>query len=70
MNVSKIANILYNMSLGLDYADGIEFAEEEITAITNELQLLKENKADSLLNVLEMIALDNVDMENWHKTVS
>ena len=37
MNSSEIAKILYGMALGLDYADGIEYAEEEIACIANDL---------------------------------
>lgn len=55
MNKHKMARILYSMSLGLDYADGIEFAEEEIEYIARDL----DDIGDSLLHVLENIALDN-----------
>lgn len=57
----KLAKILYGMSLGLDYADGIEYAEEEIKCITEEL----EGIGDSLRNVLETIASTNEDMEKF-----
>ena len=63
MNKYKIARILYSMSLGLDYADGIESAEEEIEYIARELEAI----GDSLLQVLENIALDNEKMENVYK---
>lgn len=43
------------MSLGLDYADGIEYAEEEIACIANDL----EGAGDSLKNILENIAMSN-----------
>lgn len=61
MNKYKIARILYSMSLGLDYADGIECAEEEIEYIVRDL----DGVGDSLLQVLENIALDNEKMENF-----
>lgn len=61
MDKHKIARILYSMSLGLDYADGIEDAEEEIEYIVRDL----EDIGDSLLHVLENIALDNEKMENF-----
>lgn len=64
MNKYKIARILYSMSLGLDYADGIEDAEEEIEYIVRDL----EGVGDSLLQVLENIALVNEQMENvYHR---
>lgn len=63
MDKNKIAKILYSMSLGLDYADGIESAEEEIEYIARELEAI----GDSLLQVLENIALDNEKMENVYK---
>lgn len=61
MNKHKIARILYSMSLGLDYADGSEDAEEEIEYIVRDL----EGVGDSLIQVLENIALDNEKMENF-----
>lgn len=61
MDKHKIARILYSMSLGLDYSDGIEDAEEEIEYIVRDL----EGVGDSLLQVLENIALDNEKMENF-----
>lgn len=55
MNNSEIAKILYGMSLGLDYADGIEYAEDEINCIANDLK----GVGDSLKSVLENIAMSN-----------
>lgn len=65
MDKHKIAKILYSMSLGLDYADGIESAEEEIEYIARDL----EDVGDSLLQVLESIALDNEHMENVYRRI-
>lgn len=65
MNKYEIARILYSMSLGLDYADGIEDAEEEIEYIVRDL----EDVGDSLLQVLESIALDNEHMENVYRRI-
>lgn len=55
MNNEKIAKILYGLSLGLDYADGIEYAEDEIACIANDLDGI----GDSLKHVLENIAMSN-----------
>lgn len=55
VNNSEIAKILYGMSLGLDYADGIEYAEDEIACIANNLDGI----GDSLKHVLENIAMSN-----------
>lgn len=65
MNKYKIARIFYSMSLGLDYADGIEDAEEEIEYIVRDL----EDVGDSLLQVIESIALDNEHMENVYRRI-
>lgn len=65
MELTKIARILFNMSLNMDYADFLEDAEQEIAQITNELQLLKDNGCDSTLQALENIAMDNEKMEFW-----
>lgn len=69
MENSRIARILYNMHLDLGYADGIEYAEEEIECIAKEIKVLQDNQCDSLLNVLEMIALQNEKMEFWKESV-
>lgn len=61
MENKKLAKILYGMSLGLDYADGIEYADEEIECIAGELEEI----GDSLRNVLETIASANEDMEKF-----
>lgn len=61
MKNKKLAKILYGMSLGLDYADGIEYANEEINCISQNLERI----GDSLRNVLENIASANEDMEKF-----
>lgn len=70
MVLERIARILYNMSLDMDYADSLEYAEEEIECMTKELQVLSENKCDSLLQALEIIAMQNKDMEHWKDEIS
>lgn len=58
MNERKIADILYNMSLDMDYADYEEYFEEEINLIKLEIEKLK--SADNVLfHVLEAVALNN-----------
>ena len=69
MKLNRIARILYNMSLDMDYADSLEFAEEEIECITKELQVLSENRCDSLMQILEVIAGENEDMEHWKERI-
>lgn len=63
MNAQEIANIIFNMSLDMDYADNIEFAEDEIESIAQEI----EAAGDALKQALEMIALQNSDMKDWYK---
>lgn len=64
MDLQKIAKILYNLSLDMDYADSLEYKEEEVKCIAEELEILKQNKCFSTLQMLEMIALKNEDMEH------
>ena len=66
METEKIARILYNMSLDMDYADYIEYAEEEIDCIRKGLLILKENNCDCLLQALEIISSKNEKMEFWY----
>lgn len=65
MEKQRIARILYNMSLDMDYGDYIEHSEEEISCIERELQVLGENNCACLLQALEVIAMQNEDMEHW-----
>ena len=65
MGLKRVARILYNMHLGMDYADCIEESEEEIVFTTKELEEIKKNGFDSILQVLENIALQNEHMEFW-----
>ena len=65
MESHKIANILFYMSLDMDYADALEYKDEEVKCITEELEILKQNECFSTLQMLEMIALKNEDMEHW-----
>ncbi len=65
MDIQKIAKILYNLSLDMDYADSLEYKDEEVKCITEELEILKQNECFSTLQMLEMIALKNEDMEHW-----
>lgn len=60
MDNKTIANILYDMSLDMDWADYKEYFEGEIELIKKDLDILKNN--DSVLfHVLEIIASDNID---------
>lgn len=61
MDNKKVAKILYGLSLGLDYSDGIEYAEEEINCIADELEVI----GDSLKQALENIAMQNECMEEF-----
>lgn len=70
MELERIARILYNMALDMDYNDYIEESELEIEFITKELQAAKEAEMDGLLNILEQIALSNEDMERWKEEVN
>lgn len=59
MDTHKIAKILFYMSLDMDYADALESENEEIDCIARDLEFLKQNKRDVILQALEMIALEN-----------
>lgn len=56
----EIADILYNMSLDMDYMDYEEHWQEEINRIENELKMLKEFNS-VLYNTLEVIAFININ---------
>ena len=63
MDTKEIANIIYNMSLDMDYADYIDFAEEEIETLAQEI----ETAGDALKQALSIIAAQNIGMKDWHK---
>lgn len=56
------------MSLGLGYAESLEYMQYEIKCIEDGLNLLKENHYDNLLEALEVIAMDNIAQENLFQT--
>lgn len=62
MTNKELATILYVMSLGLDYADGIEYADDEIAAIESDMN----NINDSTRQALESIAEDNKNAMEWY----
>ncbi len=69
MDIDKIARILYSMSLDMDYADSVEYAETEIEEISKELKFLKDNDCDVILQALDVIAMENEDMEFLYKII-
>ena len=61
--VKRIANILFNMSLGMDYDTFVDDYKEDMEMLTESIgKLAKED--DSLFYVLQNIADNNADMEN------
>lgn len=63
MNAEMIANIIVNMALDMDYADFMEFYEESIREIAEELKTVSK----PLFDTLETIAVQNVDLYDWAK---
>ena len=68
--VKRIANILFNMSLGMDYDTFVDDYKEDMEMLTESIGNLskaigKLSKEDDLLfHVLQNIADDNAEMEN------
>lgn len=61
--VKRIANILFNMSLGMDYDTFVDDYKEDMEMLTESIgKLAKED--DPLFYVLQNIADDNAEMEN------
>lgn len=69
MDNKRIAKILYALSLDMDYADSLEYMDDEIEMIAAELEVLKKNRCDCLLQALEVIAGKNKDMEEFYEDV-
>lgn len=64
MKRCDICNVLFNMSLGLDYADGADSHKEELDILETEIKEIKDNNK-SLYYVLESIAEQNKDFKNF-----
>lgn len=61
--VKRIANILFNMSLGMDYDTFVDDYKEDMEMLTESIgKLSKED--DPLFHVLQNIADNNAEMEN------
>lgn len=60
MKICEMCNVLFNMSLGLDYADS---HKEELDILETEIKEIK-NKDKSLYYVLESIVEQNKDFKN------
>ena len=60
METYDIANILYNISLDMDYMDSQEHWETEIDLLKIEIDKLKESN-NVLYHVLEAVAFNNTN---------
>ena len=61
--VKRIANILFNMSLGMDYDTFVDDYKEDMEMLTESVEKLSKED-DLLFHVLQNIADDNAEMEN------
>ena len=61
--VKRIANILFNMSLGMDYDTFVDDYKEDMEMLTESVGKLSK-KDDLLFHVLQNIADNNAEMEN------
>lgn len=64
---SRIANIILNMSLGMDYASGIDSYEEDLDLMINEILFLR-NKDSRLFHALKSVPMNSsyaAQMENY-----
>lgn len=64
MKICDICNVLFNMSLGLDYTDGADSHKEELDILETEIKEIKDNNK-SLYYVLESIAEQNEGLKNF-----
>lgn len=61
MTTADIANVLYNMSLDMDYADYLEYAQDEIAELAHAIDT---SASDTLKQCLENIALMHKDYKD------
>lgn len=64
MDAHKIADILFNLSLDMDYADYLDEYDTEVDYIKQELHSIKDSN-DVLYAMLERIAWQNPDYYQW-----
>ena len=57
---NRIANILYNMTLDMEYMDYAEQCQKEINDISREIDVIK-NQGSILFHLLEALAYTNED---------
>lgn len=53
MDNRELATELYNSCLDMDFMDYIEISEEEIDMLVKEIEVLKNNNCNMILNILE-----------------
>ena len=64
MDAHKIADILFNLSLDMDYADYLDEYDTEVDYIEQELHSIKDCN-DVLYAMLERLACQNPDYSQW-----
>ena len=64
MDAHKIADILFNLALDMDYADYLDEYDTEVDYIEQELHSIKDSN-DVLYAMLERIAWQNPDYYQW-----
>lgn len=69
MSSEQIANILINMSLDMDYADYLEHYQESIDNLAENIDSLL-IRCPELYTALEMIAIKNLEWEDWAITIT
>lgn len=66
MNARDIVKTLIALSLDMDYADYLEFAEETVNKCASDLLFLKENGREDLIIALETLASNNQEYLEWY----
>lgn len=66
MSKEDILKILISLMLDMDYADYLEFAEEDLNRCFDDVKFLEENGRQDLLLLLRSLAENHMELLKWY----
>lgn len=67
MSKEDVLKVLISMMLDMDYADYLEFADEELNRCLADVAFLEENGRTNLLLLLQILAENHADLLQWYQ---
>lgn len=66
MSKEDVLKILISLMLDMDYADYLEFAEEDLNRCLDDVKFLEKNGRQDLLLLLRSLAENHIELLNWY----